>query len=263
MRISITGKICFILLIIFSLVLISTTLYQTFRERELVLRFSNEQVSSLLQNYKNDLDLLISEHQPDRLAYYQQGLLKQKYVLSMKWVRDQSNDVLGPLKNENLPTDQHENMALQGQSFQQTMSAKGQTKIITIMPYFLPTQTGTDRKPVAAIRIEYSLDKQLDTVEQHIFISAIMLSVIFSGVLLMTLAIIRKQVVLPLQNLRQAIDNVADFDDLSNRLPVVHNDEIDQVNESFNQLMEHLSGNEFENKKLAETNWRETLPPLS
>ena len=32
MRVSIAGKICFILLILFSLVLISTTLYQALRE---------------------------------------------------------------------------------------------------------------------------------------------------------------------------------------------------------------------------------------
>ena len=96
--------------------------------------------------------------------------------------------------------------------------------------------------------MEYSLDKQLDLVEQHILISAIMLSTIFSGVLLMTLSITRKHIVLRLQNLRQAIDNVVDFDDISTRLPLVHNDEIDQVNESFNQLMTHLSTKLPDNK---------------
>jgi methyl-accepting chemotaxis protein len=54
--------------------------------------------------------------------------------------------------------------------------------------------------------------------------------------------------VLRLQNLRQAIDNAADFDDLSIRLPIVHNDEIDQVNESFNQFMTHLSTKSPNNK---------------
>jgi methyl-accepting chemotaxis protein len=119
---------------------------------------------------------------------------------------------------------------------------------VAIMPYYQPDSSDADAKPVAAIRLEYSLDKQLDQVEQHILISAIMLSAIFSGVLLMTLSITRKHIVLRLQKLRQAIDDVADFDDVSTRLPIVHNDEIDQLNESFNQLMEHLSVTSSDNK---------------
>lgn len=241
MRISITGKICFILLVIFSLVLISTTLYQAFRERELVLKLGNEHISALLQNYKNGLDLISNSHQPDQLAHYQHTLAEQKNVLKVKWIQDQNNDIYGAVTAENLPSDQQEKLALQGQATQATTTHNGKTQIVSVSPYYLPTQTITDAKPIAAIRVEYSLDKQLDLVEQHILISAIMLSTIFSGVLMMTLSITRKQIVVRLQNLRQAIDDAADFDDLSTRLPIAHNDEIDQVNESFNQLMNHLS----------------------
>lgn len=248
MRISITGKICFILLIIFSLVLTSTTLNQAFRERELVLQLGAEHVSSLLQTYSNGLDLITNDHQPERLEQYQQSLMKQKYVLKTKWIQAQSSDKFGPVNNATLPADQQEKLALQGQQIQQTISHNGQTKIVAIMPYYQPDSSDAGAKPVAAIRLEYSLDKQLDQVEQHILISAIMLSAIFSGVLLMTLSITRKHIVLRLQKLRQAIDDVADFDDVSTRLPIVHNDEIDQLNESFNQLMEHLSVTSSDNK---------------
>lgn len=241
MRISITGKICFILLVIFSLVLISTTLYQAFRERELVLKLGTEHVSALLQNYRNGLDLISYSRQPEQLTHYQQALSEQNNVLSVKWISNQSNDIFGSVSADNQPTDQLETQALLGQSTQQTISHNGKTKIVTLIPYYLPTQSLSATKPIAAIRLEYSLDKQLDRVEEHILISAIMLSTIFSGVLMMTLSITRKHIVLRLQNLRQAIDDVTDFDDISTRLPIVHNDEIDQLNESFNQLMEHLS----------------------
>lgn len=241
MRISITGKICFILLVIFSLVLISTTLYQAFRERELVLKLGNEHISALLQNYKNGLDLISENHQPDQLAHYQQTLAAQNNVLRVKWIRNQSDDIYGAVASENLPSDQQEKLGLQGQTSQVTTTHNGKTQIVTIMPYYLPTKTMANAKPIAAIRVEYSLDKQLDLVEQHILISAIMLSTIFSGVLMMTLSITRRQIVMRLQNLRQAIDDAVDFNDLSTRLPIAHNDEIDQVNESFNQLMTHLS----------------------
>ena len=169
-------------------------------------------------------------------------------MLRVKWIRTQGNDVYGAVSADNLPSDQQEKLALQGQTTQQTTSHNGKTQIVTIIPYYLPTQSITESKPIAAIRVEYSLDKQLDLVEQHILISAIMLSTIFSGVLMMTLSITRKHIVLRLQNLRQAIDDVVDFDDISTRLPIIHNDEIDQVNESFNQLMTHLSTKSPDNK---------------
>jgi methyl-accepting chemotaxis protein len=248
MRISITGKICFILLVIFSLVLISTTLYQAFRERELVLKLGTEHVSALLQNYRNGLDLISNSHQPEQLTHYQKTFSEQTNVLRLKWISTQNNDAFGSTTADNLPSDQQEKQALQGQTTQRTTTHNGKTQIVTIVPYYLPTQSSSEAKPVAAIRMEYSLDKQLDLVEQHILMSAIMLSTIFSGVLMMTLSITRKHIVLRLQNLRQAIDNAADFDDLSIRLPIVHNDEIDQVNESFNQLMTHLSTKSPNNK---------------
>lgn len=265
MRISITGKICFILLIIFSLVLISTTLYQAFRERELVLKLSTEHVSSLLQSHQNGLNQIINDH-PERVEAFQQNLLRQEYVLQVKWIQDQNSDASTPADNKNLPADQQEKMALQGQQLQQTISHNGRTTIVALMPYYSPEQTAPNAKPIAAIRLEYSLDKQLDAVEQHILISAIMLSAIFSGVLLMTLTIIRKQIVQPLQKLRQAIDDVTDFDDISTRLPIVQNDEIDQLNDSFNQLMERLSvkvGEGRQNIPQAEWDDNQNPPPLS
>lgn len=265
MRISITGKICFILLIIFSLVLISTTLYQAFRERELVLRLSAEHVSSLLQSHRNGLDQIMKNQQTGHLEEFQNNLLRQEYVLRVKWIQDQNSDASGPTGDKNLPADQQEKMALQGQQIQQTLSHNGRTTIVAIIPYYKPGQTAPDARPVAAIRLEYSLDRQLDTVEQHILISAIMLSAIFSGVLLMTLAIIRNQIVRPLQNLRQAIDDVTDFDDISTRLPVVQNDEIDQLNDSFNQLMERLSVKVGESRQITPSEWNDNQkpPPLS
>ncbi len=249
MRISITGKICFILLIIFSSVLISTTLYQAYRERQLVLIIGTEHVSTLLQNYQNGVDLIARNNHPDQLASYQQKLQKQENVQQVKWIQANKSDLFPIVSSANYPSDQQEKQALQGKAIQQTVTKNGKTTLVAIRPYYSPdSTTGSESKPIAAIRIEYVLDKQLDMVEQHILISAIMLSAIFSAILLMTLTLIRKQIVLPLHQLRQAIDDVADFNDLSTRLPVAHNDEIDQLNDSFNQLMERLATTQSDNK---------------
>jgi methyl-accepting chemotaxis protein len=108
MRISITGKICFILLVIFSLVLISTTLYQAYRERELVQKLGAEHVSALLQNNRNGLDLISNNQQPEQLTNYQQTLSEQKNVLRVKWIRTQGNDIFGAVTADNMPSDEQE-----------------------------------------------------------------------------------------------------------------------------------------------------------
>mgnify|MGYP000025188821 CR=1 FL=1 len=146
MRISITGKICFILLVIFSLVLISTTLYQAYRERELVQKLGAEHVSALLQNYRNGLDLISNNQQPEQLTNYQQTLSEQKNVLRVKWIRTQGNDIFGAVTADNMPSDEQEKQALQGQTTQLTTSHNGKTQIVTIIPYYLPTQSISDAK---------------------------------------------------------------------------------------------------------------------
>lgn len=51
MRISIAGKVCFVLLLIFSSVLIGITAHQAYRERQMALAMHGTQAQQLLQAY--------------------------------------------------------------------------------------------------------------------------------------------------------------------------------------------------------------------
>lgn len=242
MRISITGKICFILLIVFSLVLISTTLYQAVRERELVMTLSTEHVKNQMDNFRFGVDLIVKNKHPEELANFQKEFANQPHLTHVKWIQRETNALLGNVSEAMQPTTKEELDALNGQPFQHLYRNEGQNRLVLISPYFIEGQS----KPAAAIRIEYALDTQLELVEKHIFYSAIMLAFIFSGVLLMTLIITRKQIVEPLYRLRQAMDDIIDFDDVEQRLPVRYNDEIDQLNASFNDLAEYIANKKKE-----------------
>jgi len=237
MRISITGKICFILLIVFSLVIISTTLYQAVRERELVMSLSSEHVKNQMDNFRFGVDLIVKNQHPEELASFKNEFANQPHIVHVKWIQSDTNALLGNASEQTKPATKEESEGLDGQTFQHLFRNKGQNRLVLIAPYFIAGQT----KPAAAIRIEYTLDDQLEMVEKHIFYSAIMLAFIFSGVLLMTLIITRKHIVEPLHRLRQAMDDITDFDDVEQRLPVRYNDEIDQLNASFNDLAEYIA----------------------
>lgn len=256
MRTSITGKMCFILLIIFSTVLISTTFYQAYRERQLISELGQAHVQTLAQNYQNALDLFVTNEHPENFREFEDKLLQNREIFSLKLITQKTELFSAATGHLSAPTSTDEKLALRGQSALNVVEHDGHTWVELLQPYFLPGQN-MNNPPVAAIGMEYSLDKQLDMVEKHIMLSAIMLSAIFCGVLLMTLSITRKHIVQPLQQLRRAVDDVTDFNNLSTRLPVTSNDEIAQLNDSFNQLMERLAA------KAAESRPSVQEPPVS
>lgn len=237
MRISITGKICFILLMVFSLVIISTTLYQAVRERELIEKLSTEQAKAQLDNYRFGIDLIIKNGDQVSQNQFHQAFSHLPHVTQVKWIQAESQPDIGAVTPASLPSDETEKAALTGKSLSSFERKGGIAHLTVIEPYYLPKDL---KHPVAAIKIVYSLDAQLELVEKHIFFYAILLSAIFGIVLVMALIITRKYIVEPLQQLRVAIDNVTDLDDTSARLPVRFNDEISQLNASFNDMMDHI-----------------------
>lgn len=236
MRISITGKICFILLIVFSLVIISTTVYQAVRERELVVTLSTDHVKNQVESLRLGVDLMVKNQHPEELNQLLKEFAKQPHVTSLKWVMNPTTELFGEQTTENKPATDEEVSALKGHEVQRLARDSGKNELVVITPYYLKDQ----QQPIAAIHLVYNIDQQLELVEKHIFFSAIMLSFIFSGVVLMTLIITKKHIVEPLQKLREAMEDITDFDDLSKRLPVQYNDEIDQLNASFNDLADYI-----------------------
>lgn len=240
MRISITGKICFILLMVFSLVIISTTLYQAVRERELIEKLSVEQAKTQLDNYRFGMNLIVKNGDQVSQSQFHEAFSHLPHVTQVKWIQTSNTPELGLPTEPMKPTDALEVAALQGKASEKFEHNAGLTKLTLVEPYYLPDQ----RDPAAAIKIVYSLDSQLELVEKHIFVYAIMLSAIFSIALMMTLIITKKYIVEPLNQLRDAMDNVTNFDETNARLPVEFNDEISQLNDSFNDMMDY-----FEQKK--------------
>lgn len=252
MRVSIAGKICFILLILFSLVLISTTLYQALRERELLLQMSEEKVDYQIQAYFDGLNIMMLTGTIGQREQLHAKMAAHPHVLSARVMRAESvNRQFGPGLASEQPLDHQDRLALSGQGSSEVIQQRGSTRLVVVRPFVASRDfRGTDclschqakeGEVLGAVRIESSLDSQLDQVEQHILTSALILSLIFGAGLLLALAIIHRRVVTPLKRISLAMERATDLQDLSQRLPVEQNDEIGRLNDNFNQLMQSLA----------------------
>ncbi len=251
MRVSIAGKICFILLILFSLVLISTTLYQATRDRQLLLTMSEEQVDYQIQSYFDGLNIMMLTGTMSQHETLRSKMTAHPHVLDARVLRGESvARQYGPGPETRPPLDARDHQALAGVGSSEVIQENGNTRLIVVRPFTASRDfRGTDclgchqareGEVLGAVRIEFSLDSQLDKVEQHILTSALILSLIFGAGLLLALAIIHRRIVTPLKRISLAMERATDLQDHNQRLPVEQNDEIGRLNDNFNQLMESL-----------------------
>lgn len=232
MRISIAGKVCFVLLIIFSSVLIAITAYQAQRERELVLQVAHSQAKLLLQSYLDGAALLPTVAARQALG---QRLTQHSELISLQLV---PHDQAGATPSLTTPSP-----AIHGY---QVVEQGADTRLVlmqSLAPRWFATcqECNLQHSGPQLIRLEYSLNAALDDIETHLLTTALLLCLFFGAGLLLALYIIRRQIVGPLHRISLAMERASDLGDHSIRLPVERNDELGRLSENFNHLMESLA----------------------
>lgn len=232
MRISIAGKVCFVLLIIFSSVLIAITAYQAQRERELVLQVAHSQAKLLLQSYLDGAALLPTAAARQALG---ERLTQHSELVSLQLL---PHDPDGAPSSPATPSP-----APHGY---QVVERGADTRLVLMQSlepgWFTTCQECNRQHPgPQLIRLEYSLNAAFDDIETHLLTTALLLCLFFGAGLLLALYIIRRQIVGPLHRISLAMERASDLGDHSIRLPVERNDELGRLSENFNQLMESLA----------------------
>ena len=230
MRISIAGKVCFVLLIIFSSVLIAITAYQAQRERELVLQVAHSQAKLLLQSYLDGAALMPTAAARQALG---ERLTQHSELVSLQLL---PHDPAGAPSSPAMPSPHGYQVVERG----------ADTRLVLMQSlepgWFTTCQECNRQHPgPQLIRLEYSLNAAFDDIETHLLTTALLLCLFFGAGLLLALYIIRRQIVGPLHRISLAMERASDLGDHSIRLPVERNDELGRLSENFNQLMESLA----------------------
>lgn len=224
MRISIAGKICFVLLLLFSGVLLGTTTYQAKRDQQSVVALFDARARMAMQDY------LLRINQPATIPanfpHFQQDALQIHFI-----ARDTKTQVSTPTKKQDAEviTEQaREILRLSLPVYAMTMPGH--------RPYF-SLQSSSASAVVGTLELQTDITSPMAKVEEDIFWMALILCLCFGAALLLALTIIRRQIVAPLKSLQYALERATDLGDFTTRLPLERHDEISQLNDSFNQLM--------------------------
>lgn len=253
MRISIAGKICFILLLIFSSILVATTGYQAYRERHLALdlaRLHAEQhmrvylagLNRTLNGKGLDSSRQIELHQANEDGLMDFSLLGKDYV---------STHLANTASAETDPN-ALAYRALQGQHVESLQLADDNPTLMLIRPVYtsgpadntLCLDCQPPEQPIAVLRLDFPLKQSLEQVEQDQLTTATLVFLVFAGGVLLAVYMIRNQIVAPLEKIAEAMERASDLGDRSIRLPIESNDEIGRLSENFNQLMDSLESSQ-------------------
>lgn len=244
MHISITGKICFVLLLIFSSVLLGATWLQSQRERSLLLELAQSQMGYQLDHYVNQLDLPLLTGTPAQREALRRQLPLPPQVVALRILR--ASTLPGATGPGEQAQDQQDQMALNGTASSQLVQRNGKSLLVLTRPVQASAALCGDTCPLAmgqvlgALRLEYSLDPQFDKMEQHVLTLALLLSLLFGAGLLLAIYIVRHQIVTPLIRMRQALERAADLG-IWQEVHIRQDDEIGRLGESVDQLMRRMA----------------------
>ncbi|GAA4498026.1 HAMP domain-containing protein [Pseudaeromonas paramecii] len=252
MHISITGKICFVLLLIFSSVLLGTTTLQSWRERSLLLELSQIQMGYQLDHYLHGMDPALLTGNPALRDLLHRRLPVPPQVELLRVLRAPA--LPGESQPRERAQDSLDRTALAGEASTQVVKRHGKTLLVMTRPILATASLCGTACPLAegqvlgALRLEYSLDTQLDKMEQHVLTLALLLSLLFGAGLLLAIYILRRQIVTPLSRIRQTLDRAADLG-IWQEVHIRQDDEIGRLGESVDHLMRRLAADQGHQNK--------------
>ncbi len=245
MRISIAGKVCFVLLMIFSSVLVAITGQQAQREQAELESYSMQLAKQQAEHYAHYLDLLLLAPASTSLpqpAHQPLQPVPKLFVSAATPRLPQSIQAKLPFAASTEPMQSGFQLESRGQESWMVVVTPWQLNPQLTALGCTACQALSSTETFGWIRVEIPVTTALEKIEADVLKTALLLSLLFGAGVLLALYIIRRQVVSPLQRISMAMERASDLGDHTIRLPVSpRNDELSRLSENFNHLMDSLS----------------------
>lgn len=250
MRLTITTKLLITLLSVFGLVLLASTSYQYLQQRELLNSVLSEQLHDKASNYFDSLNMMMLTGTMAQKETLRQKALAQDGIEQVRVLRsDLVSKLYGPGNDNQSPVDDIDQRALSGELVIEPIQAEWGSGIVVAMPMkSSENYRGTncvachmvpEGEVLGAIRLEYNLSHVNQMVSQRTLIAlAIMSAFGFVG-FLVTMGIIRKTIVQPIQKTSRFMQSVSDSKNLTQRVISNQGDEIGQLAKAINSIYGH------------------------
>ncbi len=249
---TITAKLLVTLVTVFSLVLASSTAYQYWQQKELMNSVLSEQLHDKASNYFDSLNMMMLTGTMAQKETLRQKALAQDGIEQVKVLRaDAVSKLYGPGQDNQKPSDDIDQRALAGELVIEPIQADWGNGIVVALPMkSSENYRGTncvschmvpEGEVLGAIRLEYNLSHVTSMISQRTFIAITIMATLGCIGFLLTLFLIRKFIVRPIQKTAHYMQGVSESKDLTRRLEHENKDEIGQLAVAINSFMDTVS----------------------
>ena len=246
-RQSIRRKVGFSVALIFALVIIVLTSYSIVREQAQIMEQVQQQTEDMTTMYFDSLNMLMLTGTMDQRQIISQKMLAREGVVEASAIRGKPVvDQFGPGRPEDVPKDDLDMRALNGEHINKIIEKDGK-KILTVITPFRATENTrgvnclkchkvTSGVINGAIRVSYSLDKMDAILRQELWLA------IGGGVAFLAIGLIfinlmlKKWVVNPLHSLMDVVSKRAHGDLGARVRDITSEDELGELAHAYNEM---------------------------
>lgn len=249
MRSTITFKLLLALIAVFTCVLAVSTGYQYYQQKTLINDVLSEQLHDKASNYFDSLNMMMLTGTMSQKETLRQKALAQEGIEQVRVLRaDTVSKFYGPGDANQKPVDDIDQRALSGELVIEPISADWGKGLVVALPMkssenyrgtnCVSCHIAPEGEVLGAIRLEYNMNHVNSLInKQAMFAMGIMSVIAFVGFLI-TMGLIRKIIVRPIQRTSRFMSNVSASKDLSKRLEHNQKDEVGQLSDSINSFMD-------------------------
>lgn len=252
MRSTITFKLLLALTVVFGCVFAVSTAYQHYQQKNLINDVLSEQLHDKASNYFDSLNMMMLTGTMAQKETLRQKALAQQGIEQVRVLRaDAVKKLYGEGGSDQQPMDDIDQRALNGELVIEPIKADWGQGIVVALPMkssnnyrgtnCVACHMAPEGEVLGAIRLEYNtahVDSMINT--QALFAMAIMSAIALVGFLI-TVGLIRKIIVRPIQQTSRFMSNVSASKNLSHRLEHKQNDEVGQLSTSINCFMDTVT----------------------
>ncbi|CAE6906340.1 methyl-accepting chemotaxis protein [Vibrio sp. B1FLJ16] len=249
MRSTITFKLLLALTVVFGCVLAVSTAYQHYQQKTLINDVLSEQLHDKASNYFDSLNMMMLTGTMAQKDTLREKALAQEGIEQVRVLRaDAVKKLYGEGGSDQQPVDEIDHRALNGELVIEPIEADWGQGIVVALPMkssnnyrgtnCVACHMAPEGEVLGAIRLEYNtnhVDSMIN--KQALFAIGIMSAIALIGFLI-TVGLIRKIIVRPIQQTSRFMSNVSASKNLSHRLKQTQNDEVGQLSTSINSFMD-------------------------
>ncbi|MGF1711237.1 methyl-accepting chemotaxis protein [Vibrio kagoshimensis] len=252
MRSTITSKILVALVIVFSLLLVISTYFQYTQQKELVNSVLSEQLHDKASNYFDSLNMMMLTGTMAQKETLRQKALVQDGIEQVRVLRsDTVSKLYGAGNTNQQPQDDIDRRALAGETVIEPFNGEWGKGIVVALPMkssenyrgtnCVACHMAPEGEVLGAIRLEYNLSHVNSMINtQTVTAIGIMAGISLVGFIL-TMTLIRKIIVRPIQKTSRFMTQVSVDKDISQRLEATQQDELGTLANSINSFMGTVS----------------------